>query len=62
MRLCTAMLSISTLLLFGTLVQAAQPPDAAQVTRMRAALQTVLAADCDSLTDCTCGLATSLPG
>ena len=32
------------------------------LTRMRSALQTVLAADCDSLTDCTCGLATSLPG
>ncbi len=38
MRLRTAVLSISTLLLFGTMVQAAQPPDAAQVTRMRAAL------------------------
>jgi DNA-binding transcriptional MerR regulator len=32
------------------------------LARMRSALQTVLAADCDSLTDCTCGLATSLPG
>ena len=32
------------------------------LTRMRAALETVLAADCDSLTDCTCGLATQLPG
>ena len=29
---------------------------------MRSALQTVLAADCDSLTDCSCGLATTLPG
>jgi MerR family transcriptional regulator, mercuric resistance operon regulatory protein len=26
------------------------------------ALLTVLAADCDSLTDCSCGLATPLPG
>ena len=32
------------------------------LTRMRSALQTVLAADCDSLTDCSCGLATALPG
>jgi DNA-binding transcriptional MerR regulator len=32
------------------------------LTRMRQALQTVLAADCDSLTDCSCGLATQLPG
>jgi predicted methyltransferase len=38
MRLRTAVLSISTLLLFGTLVQAAQPQDAAQAARMRAAL------------------------
>jgi DNA-binding transcriptional MerR regulator len=32
------------------------------LTRMRAALETVLAANCDSLTDCSCGLATQLPG
>jgi len=32
------------------------------LARMRSALQTVLAADCDSLTDCSCGLATQLPG
>ena len=31
------------------------------LTRMREALQSVLAADCDSLTDCSCGLATALP-
>ena len=32
------------------------------LTRIRAALETVLAADCASLTDCSCGLATQLPG
>jgi MerR family mercuric resistance operon transcriptional regulator len=32
------------------------------LSRMRQALQTVLAADCDSLTDCSCGLAGQLPG
>jgi MerR family transcriptional regulator, mercuric resistance operon regulatory protein len=33
----------------------------AQLTRMRQALQTVMAADCDSLTNCSCGLASPLP-
>ncbi len=33
----------------------------AQLTRMRQALLTVLDADCDSLTDCSCGLGSSLP-
>ncbi len=32
-----------------------------QLTRMRRALEVVLAADCDSLTDCSCGLGTTLP-
>ena len=32
------------------------------LTRMRQALQSVLAANCDSLTNCSCGLATQLPG
>jgi DNA-binding transcriptional MerR regulator len=32
------------------------------LTRLPAALETVLAANCDSLTDCSCGLATQLPG
>jgi MerR family transcriptional regulator, mercuric resistance operon regulatory protein len=36
----------------------------ARITRLqqvREALQTVVAADCDSLTDCSCGLGRSLP-
>jgi len=33
----------------------------AQLTRVRQALLAVLDADCDSLTDCSCGLARSLP-
>jgi DNA-binding transcriptional MerR regulator len=33
----------------------------AQLTRMRQALLTVLDADCDSLTDCSCGLGCPLP-
>jgi DNA-binding transcriptional MerR regulator len=32
-----------------------------QLTRMRRALLEVLAADCDSLTDCSCGLGRPLP-
>jgi DNA-binding transcriptional MerR regulator len=32
-----------------------------QLTRMRRALEVVLEADCDSLTDCSCGLGTTLP-
>ena len=32
-----------------------------QLTRMRRALEVVLDADCDSLTDCSCGLGSSLP-
>jgi hypothetical protein len=33
----------------------------AQLTRVRRALLAVLDADCDSLTDCSCGLGRSLP-
>jgi DNA-binding transcriptional MerR regulator len=33
----------------------------AQLTRVRKTLQSVLAADCDSLTDCSCGLGCPLP-
>jgi DNA-binding transcriptional MerR regulator len=33
----------------------------AQLTRVRQTLQAVLAADCDSLTDCSCGLGCPLP-
>jgi DNA-binding transcriptional MerR regulator len=32
-----------------------------QLTRVRRALQAVLAAECDSLTDCSCGLGRPLP-
>jgi DNA-binding transcriptional MerR regulator len=32
-----------------------------QLTRMRQTLQAVMAADCDSLTDCSCGLGCPLP-
>jgi hypothetical protein len=32
-----------------------------QLTQMRQALLAVLAADCDSLTDCSCGLGCPLP-
>ena len=32
-----------------------------QLTRMRLALQAVLAAECDSLTDCSCGYGCPLP-